>query len=223
MSATELSPQGTENKLVPLLTEEEAKKARMASMARASTDFYGTIGWLVGLLITLFISAPVIWFLTTNASRSSRESVLALGLAVAWWFNPLSTGALGYVLSNVRAWRLWTAIGLVIWAVVNTLVSMAIVSTNARIMIVNGLILLGLLFLYIQLRVFIWAASGKSLRFFFGIMAWAAFNGLIYWAIVSPEVLNILLVALSFVMRIVFAISFVVIQFVAIFWFMAQS
>src|SRR5215212_59656 len=228
MSATELSPQGTENKLVPLLTEEEAKKARMASMARASTDFYGTIGWLVGLLITLFISAPVIWFLTTNASRSSRESVLALGLAVAWWFNPLSTGALGYVLSNVRAWRLWTAIGLVIWAVVNTLVSMAIVSTNARIMIVNGLIilgyiLLGLLFLYIQLRVFIWAASGKSLRFFFGIMGWAAFNGLIYWAIVSPEVLNIVLVVLSLAFRVVFILFMAIIQFAAIFWFMARS
>src|SRR5215213_4549473 len=228
MSATELSPQGAENELVPLLTEDEAKKARMASMARASTDFYGTIGWLVGLFITLFISAPVIWFLTTNASRSSRESVLALGLAVAWWFNPLSTGALGYVLSNVRAWRLWTAIGLVIWAVVNALVSMAIVSTNARIMIVNGLIvlgyiLLGLLFLYIQLRVFIWAASGKSLRFFFGIMGWAAFHGLIYWAIVSPEVLHIVLVVLSLAFRVVFILFMAIIQFVAIFWFMARS
>src|SRR5215213_4330416 len=228
MSATELSPQGAENKLVPLLTEDEAKKARMASMARASTDFYGTIGWLIGLLITLLISAPVIWFLSTNASRSNRESVLALGLAIAWWFNPLSTGALGYVLSNVRAWRLWTAIGLVIWAVVNALVSMAIVSTNARIMIVNGMIilgyiLLGLLFLYIQLRVFIWAASGKSLRFFFGIMGWAAFNGLIYWAIVSPEVLNIVLVVLSLAFRVVFILFMAIIQFVAIFWFMAKS
>ncbi len=43
----------------------------------------------------------------------------------------------------------------------------------------------GLLFLYIQLRVFIWAASGKPLRFFFGTLGWATFNGLIYWAIVS--------------------------------------
>src|SRR5687767_968060 len=228
MSATEISPQDTDTKLVPIHNDEGSKKARITSMARASTDFYGAIGWLVGLLITLLISAPVIWFLTTNASRSSRDAVLAMGIAVAWWFNPLSLGALGYVLSNIRAWRLWTAIGLVIWAVVNLLVSMAIVSTNARIMIINALIVVGyiilaLIFLYIQLRVFIWAASGKPTRFFFGIMAWAAFNGLIYWAIISPEVLNIILVVLSLALRIVFAIAFVVIQFVAIFWFMAQS
>jgi cell division protease FtsH len=197
-------------------------------MARASTDLYGTMGWAIGLLITLLISAPVIWFLTTNASRSNRAEVLALGIAIAWWFNPLSLGALGYVLSNIRAWRLWTAIGLVIWAFVNALVSMAIVSTNARIMIINGLIVLGyillaLLFLYVQLRVFIWAASGKPLRFFFGILAWAAFNGLIYWAIVSPEVLNIVLVVLSLAFRVVFILFMAIIQFVAIFWFMARS
>jgi len=228
MSATELSPQGTDTKLVPIRHDEGSKKARMTSMARASTDFYGAVGWLVGLLITLLISAPVIWFVTTNASRSNRESVLALAIAIAWWFNPLALGALGYVLSNIRAWRLWTMIGLVVWAVVNTLVSLAIVSTNARIMIINGLIIIGyvllaLLFLYIQLRVFIWAASGKPVRFFFGILGWAAFNGLIYWAIISPEVLNIILVVLGLALRIVFAIAFVVIQFVAIFWFMAQS
>ena len=54
-------------------------------------------------------------------------------------------------------------------------------------------------------------------------MGWAAINGLIYWALVNPEVLNIVLVGLGFVLQIVFAIGFVVIQFVAIFWFMAQS
>ncbi|HKG54705.1 MAG TPA: AAA family ATPase, partial [Anaerolineales bacterium] len=230
MSATELSPQGkgTDSKLVPIHNDQGSKKARMASMARASTDFYGAIGWVLGLFITLFVSAPIIWFVTTNASRSSREMILAWGIAIAWWLNPLSLGALGYILSNVRAWRLWTIFGLFLWVAVNLLVSMAIVSTNARIMIINGLIVVGyillaLLFLYIQLRVFIWAASGKPVRFFFGILGWAAFNGLIYWAIISPEVLNIILVVLSFAARILFAISFVVIQFVAIFWFMARS
>lgn len=228
MSATELSPKGADAKLVPLQSAEGSKKGRMASMARASTDFYGAIGWVLGLLITLFVSAPVIWFVTSNATRSSRGSVLALGIAIAWWLNPLSLGALGYVVSNIRAWRLWTVLGLFLWAFVNVLVSMSIVSTNARIMVVNGLIIIGylllaLLFIYIQLRVFIWAASGKPVRFFFGILGWAAFNGLIYWAIISPEVLNIILVILSFAARILFAISFVVIQFVAIFWFMARS
>ena len=228
MSATEISPQGADSKLVSIRHDDGSKKARITSMARAATDFYGAMGWGIGLLITLLISIPVIWFLTTNAPRSSREEMLALGIAIAWWFNPLSLGALGYVLSNIRAWRVWTAIGLVVWAVINLLISMAIVSTNARIMIFNGLIvlgyvLLGLLFLYIQLRVFIWAASGRPMRFFFGVLAWAAFNGLIYWAIVSPEVLNILLVVLSLAFRVVFIIFMAIIQFVAIFWFMARS
>jgi cell division protease FtsH len=230
MSATELSPQGTgaDGKLVPIRQDEGSKKARITSTARASTDFYGAIGWLVGLILTLFISLPIIWFVTANASRSNREEILALGIAIAWWLNPLSLGALGYVLSNARTWRWWTILGLVVWAVVNTLVSAAILSTNARIMIFNGLIVLGyvllaLLFLYIQLRVFLWAASGKPLRFFLGIMLWASFNGLIYWAIISPEVLNIVLVVLSLAFRVVFILFMAIIQFVAIFWFMARS
>ncbi|HEU4744310.1 MAG TPA: AAA family ATPase, partial [Anaerolineales bacterium] len=228
MSATELSPQGADGKLVPIRQDEGSKKARIASMARASADFYGVIGWLVGLVLTIFVSLPIIWFLTTNASRSNRAEILALGIAIAWWLNPLSLGALGYVLSNLKGWRWWTVLGLTLWAVVNLLVSMAIVSTNARIMIFNGLIILGyvllaLFFLYIQLRVFLWAASGKPVRFFFGILAWAAFNGLIYWAIVSPEVLNIVLVVLSLAFRVVFILFMAIIQFVAIFWFMARS
>lgn len=227
-TSTELNKSSADSKLSKLHADDEARKARMASMARASTDFYGAIGWLIGLFITIFVSAPVIWFLVNNASRSTRDDVLALGIAVAWWLNPLSLGALGYVLSNIRAWRFWTILGLLIWATVNVLVSLSIVSTPARITIVNGLVLLGyvllgLIFLYIQLRVFIWAASGKPFRFFFGILGWAALNGLVYWAILSPEVMNIILVTMGFVLRILFAISFVVIQFVAIFWFMAQS
>src|SRR5688572_6850991 len=228
MTTTELTPPGTDNKLAKLRDEDASKKARMASSARASTDFYGAIGWLIGLFLTLFISIPVIWFLINNASRSTRADILIWGIAIAWWLNPLSLGALGYVLSNLRSWRYWTFLGLLIWAAVNFLVSAAIVSTPARISIINGLVILGyillaLLFLYIQLRVFIWAASGKPLRFFFGILGWAAFNGLIYWAIVSPEVLNIVLVVLSLAFRVVFILFMAIIQFVAIFWFMARS
>src|SRR6266508_6503995 len=227
MSATELSPQGSDAKLMPI-HDEGSKKARMASMARASTDLYGAIGWMLGLFLTLFVSAPAIWFVTTNASRSSREMILAGGIAIAWWLNPLSLGALGYLFSNVRAWRSWTMLGLLVWGGINLLVSMSIVSTNARIMVINGLIilgyvLLGLLFLYVQLRVFIWAASGKPARFFFGTLGWAAFNGLIYWAIISPEVLNIVLVVLSLAFRVIFILFMAIIQFVAIFWFMARS
>src|SRR6266496_4520695 len=229
MSATEITPQGADNKLLQLHTEEEAKKARTAYSARASSDFYGAVGWLVGLFATLVISIPVLIFLYNNAStRSARASILTYGIAIAWWLNPLSLGALGYIVSNVRAWRAWTLLALFLWGGIDLLISLAIMSESARIVIFNGLIVLGyilfgLFILYIQLRVFIWAASGKPTRFFFGILGWAAFNGLIYWAIISPEVLNIILVVLSLALRIVFAISFVVIQFVAIFWFMAKS
>ncbi len=225
--STETTPQGSNSNLPSIYTGNKPR-GNSAVPARASSDFFGAAGWLVGLLITLFVSIPVIWFLAANASRAARGDVLTIGVAIAWWFNPLALGGLGYVLSNIRVWRWRTILGLFVWALVNFLVSAAIISTNARIMIINGMIVIGyilfaLLFLYVQLRVFIWAASGKPGRFFFGIMGWAALNGLVYWAIISPEVLNIVLVTLGFVLRIVFAISFVVIQFVAIFWFMAQS
>jgi cell division protease FtsH len=227
MSATELTPQGADNKLVKPFVD-EAKKARMAYSSRASSDFYGAMGWVVGLLATLVISIPVIIYLLNTAPRSSRDEILAWGIAIAWWLNPLSLGAFGYVLSNMRVWRGWTALALFLWLGINLLISMAIISEDARVMIINGLILLGyillgLFILYIQLRVFIWAASGKPARFFFGILAWAALNGLVYWAIVSPEVMNIVLVVLSLAFRVIFILFMAIIQFVAIFWFMARS
>ena len=228
MSATELTPQGADNKLARLRSEDETKKARTAYSVRASTDFWGALGWMIGLFITLAIATPVILYLYNNTRVSARDEMLAIGIAIAWWFNPLSLGALGYVLSNIRAWRGWTLLGLFLWAGINLLISLSILSESARIMTFNGLVilgyvLLGLFLLYIQLRVFIWAASGKPTRFFFGILGWAALNGLIYWAIISPEVMNIMLVVLGLAFRVIFILFMAIIQFVAIFWFMAQS
>ncbi|MFN8413512.1 MAG: hypothetical protein U0Z26_14095 [Anaerolineales bacterium] len=40
------------------------------------------IGWIVGLLLTIFVSTRVIWFLTSSASRSVQTDVLT-GIAVA--------------------------------------------------------------------------------------------------------------------------------------------
>ncbi len=207
---------------------DQAKRNLAAFAISASSDFYTGVGWIVGLIFTLLVSLPTIWFVVSNASRSDRATILAWGIAVAWWLNPISLGALGYIFSHMRTWRLWTVLAQLVWVAINLLVSVSIVSTNGRIMVINGLIALGyvigaLLFLYIQFRVAVWLGAGKPQRFFFGTLAWVAFNGLIYWAIISPEVLNIILVVLSFAVRIVFAISFVVIQFVAIFWFMARS
>ena len=227
MSMTESNPQAPKNEIIKA-SDEKAKKTRAAYTAKASSDLYGGVGWAIGLFITLFISTPMIWVLTANASRSTREQILALGIAVAWWLNPLSLGALGYIFSNLRSWRFWTILALAVWAFVNVLVSAAIIDETARIVIANGLILTGylifaLFILYIQLRVFLWAAAGKPARFFFGLLGWAALNGLVYWAIINPEVLNAVLLFLALLFRILFAIAFVVIQFVAIFWFMARS
>jgi cell division protease FtsH len=230
MATTELTGQDMDKKAAIMARQEEQARraARMASPTRASSDFYGGVGWLIGLLVTLFISAPAIWLLSRAATGSTREQIIIIGIGLAWWLNPLSLGALGYLVSNIRTWRFRVLAGLLVWFVVNVLVSLAIISDPARGAITVGLIylfyfILFLLFLYIQLRVFVWAASGKPARFFFGILAWGALNGLIYAAFINQEILNILLTVLGFVFQIVFAISFVVIQFVAIFWFMAQS
>lgn len=203
-------------------------KSRSKVVTKPATDFYGGIGWVIGLLLTLFVSAPVIWFLTQNASRADRADILAYGLAAAWWLNPLSLGGLFYVFSNIRVWSFWTLPALFVWVLINAMVSASVASDVARQWVLNalsigGLVILGLLFLYIQLRVFIWAASGNASRFFFGIIGWALLNGLVVWALVNPDVLNIVLVALSFIFRVVFAIGFAIMQFVAIFWFMSQT
>ena len=213
---------------IVLAGQDKARKNRAAYNAKASSDFYGGVGWVAGLFITLFVAAPLIWFVVENARRSVRDDALLKGVAIAWWFNPLALGALGYIFSNIRSWRFWTVLALIVWATINTLVSAAIINETARIMIINGLLivgylLFGLFILYIQLRVFLWAAGGRATRFFFGILGWAAINGLIYWAIVNPEVLNVILVVLGFALQILFAIGFAIMQFVAIFWFMARS
>src|SRR5258706_12784630 len=228
MSNNELSPQGNQNPLAKITGGDQARKTREAYNAKASSDFYGAVGWMIGFLITLFATGPILFYLARNASLETRGAILALGFAIGWWFNPISLGALGYIFSNVRSWRWWTILGLMIWGFVNVLISFSIASETARAQVLRGLliffyILLGLLFLYIQLRVFIWAAAGKPVRFFFGILGLASFNGLVYWAIVNPEILNLILVVLGFVFQIVFALGFAVMQFVAIFWFMSRS
>lgn len=228
MSNGSLVPAGNQAPLVPFKSEDKAKRTREAYKAGASSDFYGGIGWMIGLFITLFASTPILLYLAANASRSNREQILLVGLAIAWWFNPLALGALGYIFSNARGWRWWTIFALLVWAVINALVSLSIASEPIRADVVSGLLILlyvlvGLWILYIQLRVFLWAAGGKPGRFFFGILGWTALNGLIYWAIINPEVLNIILNVLGLALRIVFAIAYVVIQFVALFWFMARS
>jgi cell division protease FtsH len=63
----------------------------------------------------------------------------------------------------------------------------------------------------------------RLLRFFRSIWFWLLILGLGYWAYSNPVVLNILLISLSFVFRIVFLLAFAILQFVAIFWFMAQT
>ncbi len=230
MSATNIGiPEAGSKALIKGREQKTPSQAAHALQnGRAQSDFYGGVGWVIGLLLTLFVSVPLILYMLNNAPRSRADEILLYGVAAAWWLNPLSIGGLGYILSNLRNWKWWVIAGLAVWFVVNSLVSLAIANETARSYTLGGLlilayVLLGLLFIYVQLRVFVWAASGKPARFFFGILGWATLNGLVYWAVVNPEVLNVILVLLGFVFRIIFAIAFVVIQFVAIFWFMAQS
>src|SRR5262245_44816256 len=120
---------------------DKAKRTRAVFAAGASGDFYTGMGWVVGLLITVFVSAPIIWFLMgADILPLTRDQILSYGIAIAWWLNPFSLGPLGYIFSNVRVWRRRTALALFVWVVVNLLVSIAIVSEAARIIIVDGLI-----------------------------------------------------------------------------------
>ena len=85
MTTTELAPQDKgKDQLAQTGQGNFPKQTHVISPARFSGDFYGSIGWLVGLFITLFISTPLIWFLVANTSRSAREQILAIGIAVAW-------------------------------------------------------------------------------------------------------------------------------------------
>ena len=76
MSSSELSPLGKN-------IGDQARKTREAYNAKASSDFYGAVGWMVGFFITLFASTPILWYLATNASRSTRDQILAIGIAIA--------------------------------------------------------------------------------------------------------------------------------------------
>src|SRR5215510_15493683 len=165
MSNGSLIPVGNQAPLAPRQNEDKAKRTRESYKAGASSDFYGGIGWMIGLLITLFASTPILLYIAANASRSTRDQILAVGIAIAWWFNPLALGALGYIFSNVRLWRFWTVFAILVWAVVNALSSLSIASEPIRGRVVVGLViffyvLFGLWILYIQLRVFLWAAGG---------------------------------------------------------------
>lgn len=42
-------------------------KSRSRVVTKPATDFYGGVGWIIGLLITVFVSTPVILLLVRNA------------------------------------------------------------------------------------------------------------------------------------------------------------
>ena len=60
-------------------------------------------------------------------------------------------------------------------------------------------------------------------RFTKSLLPWVLGIGLIIWMFSDPAVLSLVLLAVSYIARIVFALFYAVIQFVAIFWFMARS
>src|SRR5689334_15492500 len=91
-----------------MINGEKAKRKRAAFPAWASSDFYTGAGWVAGFLITVLMSAPVIYFLVINNPADRRDELLRDGIAAAWWLNPISLAALGYVFRYMRIWRFWT-------------------------------------------------------------------------------------------------------------------
>lgn len=63
----------------------------------------------------------------------------------------------------------------------------------------------------------------RAFRFVRTVFPWAVVGGIATWAYLDADVLNFVLIALEFAGRILFALAFAIIQFVAIFWFMARS
>jgi cell division protease FtsH len=63
----------------------------------------------------------------------------------------------------------------------------------------------------------------RLLRFVRSIWFWVVLIALGFWAYQDAVVLNAILIVLSFALRMVFILAFAVLQFVAIFWFMAQT
>jgi cell division protease FtsH len=220
---------GDQNPLAKRPDDERAKRNRETYKARSSAYIYAGVAWVIGLLLTL-IAAGVLAYVLANVdvSRAGRDQITAYGLAIIWWLNPLSLGALGYIFGNLRAWRFWAIPVLLLWAFVNVLISFSFASDSARSVVADGLvtflvIVAGLYVLYLELRYFLWVSNGKPTRFIFGMVGWAALHGAIYWAVLDPDFRQFLFAALGALLQIMFAIFYVIIQFVAIFWFISQT
>lgn len=61
---------------------------------------------------------------------------------------------------------------------------------------------------------------GRIIR---GSWLWVLLIGMIVYAYINPEFLNLILIVLQFAFQLLFGIAVVLIQFVAIFWFMART
>ena len=229
MSNGALTPLGDQNPLSKRMEEERAKRNRETYKARSSAYIFAGVGWVVGLVLTLIAAGALAYVLASvDVSRTGRIQITNVGLAIIWWLNPLSLGALGYIIGNWRAWRFWTIPALILWGFVNVLISFSFASTSARGVVADGLvtflvIVAGLYALYLELRYFLWVTNGKPTRFVFGMVGWVVFHGIVYWAILDPTFRQFVFTALGALLQIVFAIGYVVIQFVAIFWFISQT
>ena len=65
--------------------------------------------------------------------------------------------------------------------------------------------------------------SARLWRLFRSLLPWVLLIGLGMWMYSDPAILSVVLIALSFVARLVFAMFYMIIQFGAIFWFMSRS
>ena len=63
----------------------------------------------------------------------------------------------------------------------------------------------------------------RIFRFVKATWLWVLIISIAVWSYLDADVLNAVLLALQFAFQIVFALAFAIMQFVAIFWFMARS
>ncbi len=206
---------------------ESAGRAVPETMKRQPGD-YAVVGWLLGLMIAAIAMAATALVVPT-LDPSVQQGVTDILIGVAWFLGPLSLGVWGYlgVASRRRPLRLIGS--LLLWAVLTVPLYIAYLQQGITDIIqsVMGTIFIVALIVAVAAVEFIlfnWAASQRnSSRFVSRILLVAGLNGVVLWAYLDAEILNGILLALSFAFRILFAIAFVVIQFGAIFWFMSRT
>jgi len=209
---------------------DEKRKAQAQVTTKKQPGDYALAGWLLGLLIAaLSIGTAVLIVPSLDPAVLDLAALTDILIGVAWILGPISLGVLGFLMTASRRRPLRMLGSLGVWAILIIPLYLAylqqdIFSVIPGIMSTVLSVLLLAVVVAVEFWLFNWATSQrKSSRFIGRILLVAGLNGVALWAYLDAEVLNALLLAFRFALQIVFAISFVVIQFGAMFWFMSRT